>query len=497
MARMTELFRSVLDGQSHRMRAVRSAAWVAGAGALEQGLRFGRNMILTRVLAPEVFGEMAIVFAWYAAIETCTGIALAPAVVHDRRGHRPDYLNAVWWLGVARGVAVYGGAILACPLIARWYGRSSLVLPMRIVFASVVLRALVSPALYSRAKALTFRDPMIVQTAGSALGIGVTLALAVRYPSALALAIGHGAEDTARLALSHLICPFSPRLRINRSCMWSALVYTRRMVGTSVFTFIFLRTDTFVLGKTVSDEQLGYYAMAAGLAVVPVTLVSRLLGGLLTPSFAILQNDAAKMRTALRHVVVLVASIAVPLGFAALFFGGAILTMVYGDAYASAALPFGLITAAAVLRICGLPIVSYYFAIGKPQLNRAFTALRAVLLAATIYPLVRACGMTGAGIALLVATIAASVVQLRTLRRSLGLDAAAYLYCVARGGVYSLWVPLLWAFAHMPWTGNGVWHVVWCAIACTLSYGFAAPRVVSRLLTEVRQPARGTEPHGA
>ncbi|MBD3241675.1 MAG: oligosaccharide flippase family protein [Chitinivibrionales bacterium] len=489
MARMAHLLRSIRNGDSNRLRAIRSTGWVAGAGVFEQALRFGRNMILARLLAPEAFGRMAIVFACYGATELFTGVALAPAVIHDRRGHEPAYLNAAWWLSVLRGVLVYLAAIPLCPLIADWYNRPDLVPLLRIVFASILLRAFTSPVLYSRAKALTFRDLVLVQAGGSVVGVAVALLLAARSPSALALAAGHVTEDATRLILSHLICPFRPRLRIDRACLWSMLRYTRRMVGMSVFTFIFLRTDTFVLGKTVSGEQLGYYTMAAGLAVIPVTLVTRLFGQLLTPTFAILQNDAVKMRTALGEVVALVACIAAPLACAALFFGRALLNLVYGQAYGSAALPFGLLSVAAVLRICGLPMVSYYFAVGKPQLNRSFTVLRAAVLAAAIYPLVRRYGVTGGAVAVLFATAVACVVQLHTLKRTLGIHATELLRRFAGGAVFALWIPAVWTVARIAWGGSDVWHVVWCAIGCVLSYGFAAPYVGRHLVARLQPTA--------
>ena len=49
--------------KSLKARAARGSTWLAIGSGSEQLLRLIRNMILTRILAPEVFGIMAIIFA--------------------------------------------------------------------------------------------------------------------------------------------------------------------------------------------------------------------------------------------------------------------------------------------------------------------------------------------------------------------------------------------------------------------------------------------------
>ena len=55
---------------------MRGGAWLGGGSIAEQASRFGRNMILTRRLAPGAFGAMAIVMSSSAIVGALTEVGV-------------------------------------------------------------------------------------------------------------------------------------------------------------------------------------------------------------------------------------------------------------------------------------------------------------------------------------------------------------------------------------------------------------------------------------
>src|SRR2546425_12554297 len=88
-------------------KALRGGAWLGVGSIAEQVLRFARNMLLTRLLAPEVFGLMAIVLAISSAAETLTEIGVREAIIQNPRGQEDHYVNSAWWLAFLRAVGLY------------------------------------------------------------------------------------------------------------------------------------------------------------------------------------------------------------------------------------------------------------------------------------------------------------------------------------------------------------------------------------------------------
>ena len=85
----------LLRGDGLRAKAMRGGTWLGAGSVAEQALRFARNMILTRLLAPGAFGAMAIVMSCSAIVGTLTvvylvqvGLAIRAATkTKTRRGY--------------------------------------------------------------------------------------------------------------------------------------------------------------------------------------------------------------------------------------------------------------------------------------------------------------------------------------------------------------------------------------------------------------------------
>ena len=110
-----------MNRQRLKERAVRGGAWLGAGTGIEQGLRFLRNIILTRLLAPEAFGLMAIVLALNTAFESFTDVGIKQAIVQNPRGQTREYLNGAWWFSCIRAVVLYGLAFWSAPFLERFY----------------------------------------------------------------------------------------------------------------------------------------------------------------------------------------------------------------------------------------------------------------------------------------------------------------------------------------------------------------------------------------
>jgi hypothetical protein len=74
---------------------------------MESALRFVRNMVLTRILMPEAFSDLAIILAVTGAVDAFTEIGIKEAVVQNPQGKSRPFLNGAWWLAFLRGGFLY------------------------------------------------------------------------------------------------------------------------------------------------------------------------------------------------------------------------------------------------------------------------------------------------------------------------------------------------------------------------------------------------------
>ena len=90
----------LLSRDDLRAKAMRGGTWLGVGSVAEQAVRFARNMVLTRLLAPGAFGAMAIVMSCSAIVGALVDVQQRSAVIQNPRGREGAYLNAGWWMGM-------------------------------------------------------------------------------------------------------------------------------------------------------------------------------------------------------------------------------------------------------------------------------------------------------------------------------------------------------------------------------------------------------------
>src|SRR5665213_3314987 len=92
-------------------RVLTAGAWSLGGYGLSLALRFGSNLLMTRLLAPQMFGVMAIALMVIAGLNMFSDIGLRLNVVQSNRGHEPLFLNTVWVSQILRGSLLWVFAV--------------------------------------------------------------------------------------------------------------------------------------------------------------------------------------------------------------------------------------------------------------------------------------------------------------------------------------------------------------------------------------------------
>lgn len=416
------------------------------AGTLVERLaRFGRNMVLTRIIAPDQFGLMAIVLATIALFEAITEVGVSQAVIQNRRGKLPEFLNVAWWINTVRGLAIFVIAAPLSPLIAAFYSEPTLAPILVVAFSSMVFAGMTSPKVYALQRQFRFGESVAITQGAGLLGTGLTLVLGMVWQNVWALVIGTVFEAFVRFVLSFVLCPIRPSLRIDKQSRRELFAFTKGMMGLAFMTFLVSQADIFVLGRVASTQVLGLYSMAVTLAMFPQSLFAKIVQPLVVPILTAFQDSIEQMRAAYLRLERLVWLFGLPMAATMTVAAEPLLTVVYGLPYAAVAVPFGVIAFYSVVYMASMVSFSVYLAMARPELQRSFTLLRALLLVASIYPLSVTFGPVGAASSVLGALVLAMLLQVRNLKRVIGLGFVEYLGTLRAGVLAGLVVgALVW-----------------------------------------------------
>src|SRR5204863_239673 len=109
--------RSLPNSEGLKRRVLRAGTWTVVGYGLGQGLRFGGNLIMARLLVPEMFGVMAIATMIHVVLFLLSDIGLRQNIVQSPRGSDPRFLDNAWTTQIVRGAMLWSIAIAVSVLL--------------------------------------------------------------------------------------------------------------------------------------------------------------------------------------------------------------------------------------------------------------------------------------------------------------------------------------------------------------------------------------------
>lgn len=455
-------------------KVFRGGAWLGVGSFTEQVVRFGRSIILARLLAPEAFGIMAVVLSASTLIHSLTDIGVKEAVIQNPRGTEDEYIDSAFWLAIGRAFALASCIFLLAPWIAKFYGNAELTPLLRVASLSVLIDGAWSPRMYIAIKQLKFSRIAAIMHGGGILGVIITITLSYIIRDVWALVIGATLESLARVSLSYVFYPYLPKLAWHRDATRELLKFSRGLFGLSFLNLIFAKTDIFVLAKLYSPAQLGLYSMAVYLAQTPTGFIMNLLGQTMMPTFAHIQGDQDRENRILLRVTSLIFVLGMPVILFVYFCGRSVLDLAFGGRYSAAA---PALVAAAVVSVLGLAngqITTVFYARGLPQLHRVCVIVMAGTMIVLIYPFARYFGLLGGQLACVAACVAGWLFQVARIRHITHLGMAKYFGGFFAAIAISSVVALICLGQRVAGIGNGpIATIVFGIIGCATAYGLA------------------------
>lgn len=351
--------RPLFSGSAHKrghatslsVRAMGAGIWTVAGMGVQYPLRLASNLIMTRLLAPEDFGLMAVVLMLHLGLGLLSDVGIQQSVMRHPRGGTPRYLRLAWSVQVLRGLAltgfvlVLGGLVaLAGPVLASpdtVYGDPRLPWLIWASSAMVVVTGLQSANVMRAARRLEIRYVVTLEIASQILGLAVMIALALWFQNVWALLWGAVVGATAKTALSHLALP-GPRMRwrwdpAEAGAMWR---FGRWIIGASVGGFLVSHGDQLVFSALMDKSTFGIYAIAMLWVGAGGQILNRVAAAVFMPSFGEVLNTRPEDTGPVLRKALLVNSV-ISVGVAGALLVAGILTVahLYDPRYA-AAIPF-------------------------------------------------------------------------------------------------------------------------------------------------------------
>ena len=269
---------------SLKSRAFKTAGWVFVGQGAQRGLSLLSSLIMTRLLAPEAFGLMAMVFTVHMLVNMISDIGIRQSIVRAKKGDDIAFLQVAWTVQVMRAalvalvvLAAAGGLMLLGPRLAAPESVYADPLLPGLVAASaliVLFRGLESVGVHLASRRMKQRRVATLNISSQILNIALMVGFAQIEASAWAILWGTLIGSGVRMLRTHMIFSETPmKFRWDKETADELWRFGRWLVGASLFGFVLNNGDRFILGALLDKTAFGVYTIAAlwiqmGLGVV-------------------------------------------------------------------------------------------------------------------------------------------------------------------------------------------------------------------------------------
>lgn len=276
-------------------RTVKAGIWTLGNQGVGLGIRLLSTLIMTRLLFPSAFGQVAAATSLMTGLALISDVGIRTVILQSRHGNEEAFLRTAWTLQVCRGAILWVILVVICAIIGLPFIRRSI--PAESVFSSpqffsittviginLLIGGFSSAAVDLCLRQLNLKPLYLLEIAARLFSLPIMIVWAWISPSVWVLVGGALLASTMRLVLTHIVLP-GPRMRF-----WWNKEYVREIVHfgkwinvSSVAAFIGGQSDRLILGFLLPSSLFGVYAIAKLLIETSQAVFDRLSSTLTLP----------------------------------------------------------------------------------------------------------------------------------------------------------------------------------------------------------------------
>ena len=360
-----------LAGQVSKLkRAVaKGAAWTFAGYGTRQILRTVNKIILARLLLADIFGLSALVDGFMLGLTFFSDIGINLSIIQNKKGDHPDFLDTAWTIQVVRGLILWLITVFAGGAVANFYDAPILAAVLPIAGLTAVANGLNSTKFAMANRKLMMRELTLIDIGTYVFGLIVMFVWAMQAPSIWAIVAGNLATAFSLMILTHVALPGHRNRFMFKRWVWDEIyIFGRWVFISTAMAFLATQSDKLIIGKLMSKEWLGIYAVGATLAIMVSQGIMQLGHKVFFPSYStLIRENPDQLFKVLRQARL---SMIVLNGMAVLvflFFGRQLVPFLFSEDFAEAGWMLQIIAIGTLVSV--LSVTYDHVLIAKGQTN--------------------------------------------------------------------------------------------------------------------------------
>lgn len=318
-----------------------------------QIINFAVQVILARLLMPEMFGLIAMITVFISIGQSLMDSGMTSSLIRTENPTQTDY-STVFTTNMVMSIAIYATTFILAPYIANFYEQEVLTDIVRLFAVSFIINAFVAVHIAKLTKEMNFKQQMKLQIPSTLISglVGVTMAY-----------IGYGVWSLVWMNLTRslllalqlwIFLKWKPSIIFNKKRFLYHFKFGYKLTLSGLIDTIYNDSYRIIIGKFFNPAAVGYFNHAETMRLFPVNQISSVMSKVTYPYFSGIKNDT-HLKSAYNQSMKLVLLVVVPMMITLIIIAKELFIFMFGEKWLPSVPYFQILAIASIIR----PISSY------------------------------------------------------------------------------------------------------------------------------------------
>lgn len=267
-----------------------------------QGSQFILQLILARLLDPELYGVLSMMVVFTALANVFIQRGFNTALIQNKDVSEEDY-SSVFWVTMGIALAMYVLLFVSAPLISRFFEMPDLVAPFRVLCLVLIPGALNSVQLAKISRSLDFKKVFRSNVAAILISGAAGIVLAYKGAGLWALVAQYLLNVLVAGIVMWFTAKWRPRFVCNLNRVKVLFSYGWKLLVSGLLDTAYNDIYSLVIGKKYNAATLAYYDRGRQFPQFIINAINTTVSTVLLPAMSAEQSDKEKVKLLMRNSI--------------------------------------------------------------------------------------------------------------------------------------------------------------------------------------------------
>lgn len=291
-----------MEQKQLKQKTISGLAWRFFERCGAQGVNLLVQIILARLLLPEMFGTIALVTVFINILQIFIDSGMGNALIQKKNADDTDF-SSVFYFNIVLSVFLYIGMFAISPYIAKFFDDGQLTSVVRVMSITLIIGGVKNVQQAYVSKNMMFKKFFFSTLIGTIVAAFVGVIMAYKGYGVWALV----AQDLTNKAIDTLVLWITVKWRPKILFSWIRLKglvsYGWKLLASALIDTVYNNARQLIIGKMYKPASLGFYNRGQQFPDTIINNINTSIDSVIFPAMSSEQDDKVRLKALTRRAI--------------------------------------------------------------------------------------------------------------------------------------------------------------------------------------------------